>query len=186
MNIVNGPCPLYLLDHTWWINSFHGSWPLSRRRVDIIFLNYFRTKNMSAKNLLWTMLLKFWKIPSKFFYKISIEPNFHNMFVCVYIMHNLLKYKQMHTIDLELEKIYNKPNICLQYIMNKDTMALKTKKIKKSPLSKNNHVLRIIMKYWELKFEVYFFTSLALNWNPLQVYYQILPYIIILPRVFSF
>jgi hypothetical protein len=129
---------------------------------------------------------KFEKYLQNFIYKIWIEPNFHNMFVCVYTMHNLLKYKQMHTIDLELEKIYNKPNICLQYVMNKDTMALKTKKIKKSPLSKNNHVLRIIMKYWELKFEVYFFTSLALNWNPLQVYYQILPYIIIIPRVFSF
>ncbi len=47
--------------------------------------------------------------------------------------------------------------------MNKDTMALKTKKIKKSPLSKTSYVLGMTMKYWESKFEVYFFTSLALN-----------------------
>ncbi len=76
------------------------------------------------------------------------------MLVCAFIM---------HIIHLELQKIYNKPNICLQCIMNKDNVALKTKKIKKSPLSKTNYVFGTTMKYWELKFEVYFFTSLALN-----------------------
>jgi hypothetical protein len=100
-------------------------------------LELFFKKNMNVDNLLWTMLLKFWKRPSKIVYKIWIDCNFHNMFFCAYIMHNLLKYKLLHIIDLELQKIYNKPNICLQYVMNKDTMALKTKKYQEITFVKN-------------------------------------------------